>query len=606
MRSQFSFLRHLKSSFGLALGIVCFAAPTLGAVDLVQTVIDDLTLAGDAKPHGTDGLDWGDGAMVAHPNPPGVTVPAKNYKGEWFQAMTNWGQVYIPREGSTAINTRCQIRNMTTKFLLDDDKWYVVQGPATPGGSAYVENFQNDSNKGAGARDETNNGGGISVVVGVGAYAGYNFHFFVNPRASVDVNKIKQVFTSCEARLIVDDPTKPDDRAQCKNILDVGADWWLNFNTGWLPDWSANSGISGGRFKWVTPEWQLFTMTTQTVAQVRQNPPVESVTPPAVNQPPVVAVNAPVGGATFATGGAVTINAAASDADGHVAKVAFLLDGSLLGEDISAPYAWTWTATAGSHLLAARATDDQGAVTTSAAVQIVVNDPPPIIGPVGYTYCADENASFTLSGVCDVAYGANGSFAFKYRQSGTQNFNNTVFGDPLPGIVKHGFYKISPVAPTIALKINFQPVSAPTVAGWLVDGGQTYGPRNGQTYGWNGDLSAKARDRNHVTAPSQLYDTLIQTQQSTAAGGIWEIAIPNGLYQVRLVAGDPLYINSKFAFALEGITVLSGIPTASAHWIESTQTITVSDGRMTLTNAPGSSNNRIDFIEITSLPSAAN
>lgn len=63
-------------------------------------------------------------------------------------------------------------------------------------------------------------------------------------------------------------------------------------------------------------------------------------------------------------------------------------------------------------------------------------------GPPGYTYCADENESFTLPAVCHVAYGAQGKFNYLYGQSGTITFDNATFGDPIGGVVKSGYYKI--------------------------------------------------------------------------------------------------------------------------------------------------------------------
>ena len=62
----------------------------------------------------------------------------------------------------------------------------------------------------------------------------------------------------------------------------------------------------------------------------------------------------------------------------------------------------------------------------------------------GYIYCATENASYNFgTSVVDVAYGKNSSFAFQTAVSGSITFNNTRFGDPLPGTVKFGYYKPS-------------------------------------------------------------------------------------------------------------------------------------------------------------------
>ena len=61
----------------------------------------------------------------------------------------------------------------------------------------------------------------------------------------------------------------------------------------------------------------------------------------------------------------------------------------------------------------------------------------------GYTQCANEGQAFALPSTCDVAYGANGSFAFRAAQSGTITFNNATFGDPIPSVAKKGYYRLS-------------------------------------------------------------------------------------------------------------------------------------------------------------------
>jgi hypothetical protein len=235
-----------------------------------EDIIKDMSLPGDAPLHGTEKFDWGLGNAGIEKIP----IPAKNYKGEAWTAMTNWGQVYIPRSGSNATNTRCQIRNVRTMILSKDGKWKTMQN-GNPGGAAFKEDFANDFSKAANVRDEQENGGGVSVIVGVGDYAGFNFHFWTAKPARVDIDTstIVGIYTSCEARLIIDDPKKPDDRKDCKNILMMGADWWLNKETGWKPDWSANSGIAGGRSKWVTTEWQTYNMCTLSPDETRKNPP---------------------------------------------------------------------------------------------------------------------------------------------------------------------------------------------------------------------------------------------------------------------------------------------------------------------------------------------
>jgi hypothetical protein len=150
------------------------------------------------------------------------------------------------------------------------------------------------------------------------------------------------------------------------------------------------------------------------------------------------------------------------------------------------------------------------------------------------------------------------------------------------------------------IRINFQPASAPVPAGYLVDGGLLYGARgNGQTYGWNAVNTGQARDRNSTLSPDQAYDTLNHMQKAENPNAIWEIALPNGTYDVRMVSGDAGYFDSVFRIAAEGVLTVSGTPTSGSRWVEGTATVNVADGRLTLTNAAGASNNKICFVEIT-------
>ena len=91
------------------------------------------------------------------------------------------------------------------------------------------------------------------------------------------------------------------------------------------------------------------------------------------NTPPTVLITAPADGAVFAWKPTITVVASASDSDGNVTKVEFRDGTTVLGQDTSAPYSFTWrNVPPGSHLLTARATDNAGAVTTSSPVGITV------------------------------------------------------------------------------------------------------------------------------------------------------------------------------------------------------------------------------------------
>lgn len=88
------------------------------------------------------------------------------------------------------------------------------------------------------------------------------------------------------------------------------------------------------------------------------------------------ALTAPADGATFVAPAAITLAADASAAGGTIAKVEFFNGEIKLGEATTSPYSFTWSnVAAGSYALTVKATDNAGATTTSAAVNITVISP---------------------------------------------------------------------------------------------------------------------------------------------------------------------------------------------------------------------------------------
>jgi endo-1,4-beta-D-glucanase Y len=92
------------------------------------------------------------------------------------------------------------------------------------------------------------------------------------------------------------------------------------------------------------------------------------------NVAPSVTITSPANNATFTSGANITITANATDSDGSIVKVEFYQGTALLGSAATSPYNFTWSnVAAGTYSLTAKATDNGGAVKTSAAVSITVN-----------------------------------------------------------------------------------------------------------------------------------------------------------------------------------------------------------------------------------------
>ena len=154
------------------------------------------------------------------------------------------------------------------------------------------------------------------------------------------------------------------------------------------------------------------------------------------------------------------------------------------------------------------------------------------------------------------------------------------------------------LTPVFSANVNFAPAGAAVPTGYAADTGAAYGARSGGlTYGWNIDNAVNTRDRNNAGSPDQRYDTLIHMERSGSAT-VWELAVPNGHYTVHVVSGDSDNIDSVYKVNVEGVLTVSGTPTAAGHWVEGTSQVTVSDGKLTITNATGSSNDKLDYVDV--------
>lgn len=83
---------------------------------------------------------------------------------------------------------------------------------------------------------------------------------------------------------------------------------------------------------------------------------------------------------------------------------------------------------------------------------------------------------------------------------------------------------------------------------------------------------------------------------------IWEADVPNGEYEVRIVAGDPSWPSGTPAVQVEGISALSGEPLSSNNkWIDNTVQVTISDSKLTLSFEDSNPLTKLCWISIHSL-----
>ncbi len=136
--------------------------------------------------------------------------------------------------------------------------------------------------------------------------------------------------------------------------------------------------------------------------------------------PPTVAITNPLNNA-LVSGTSLTIEAAASDAEGTVTKVEFLVGNTLLGDDITEPFSFSWTGIhPGNYALRAVATDNSGMVATSSVVNVTITPPP----GVGALYLDGANDYVTFGSTTAIGV-SNFTVECWFKQQGAGKRSNT-------------------------------------------------------------------------------------------------------------------------------------------------------------------------------------
>jgi len=144
-----------------------------------------------------------------------------------------------------------------------------------------------------------------------------------------------------------------------------------SFNLQGLPLTLASSHIGENYFNGTVDELKIYDRALSAV----EVSALASITPPPANTPPTVNLTSPLNNASYPAPATINLTASASDSDGSIAKVEFFQGTTLLGTDANGAdgYSYSWSSVPqGSYSLTAKATDNLGAVTTSASIAISV------------------------------------------------------------------------------------------------------------------------------------------------------------------------------------------------------------------------------------------
>ncbi|HSX47872.1 MAG TPA: hypothetical protein VLF63_03795 [Patescibacteria group bacterium] len=251
---------------------------TPATTNTVPHILYSMESPHEGIPHGVpSSYPWQSQPIVKRPIPPAG-----------WAAVTTWGQIYADATTVEPSNVRVEVKNIECYlWSISSKKWLRTQAYATVVGGHYLEDFSTNSPLSAALRTEPD--GGISTTM----ISGYNFHFYPTARAIiVNPTDIGAVFTTYQARLIVDNPTGPNNISTARYLANVGGDWWKNTTIGYGGIAVNNAGIGQGRFTYLTGSWQAEDFYTGgpvasglanawTEAQLQANPPtLDGMGPP--------------------------------------------------------------------------------------------------------------------------------------------------------------------------------------------------------------------------------------------------------------------------------------------------------------------------------------
>jgi len=225
-------------------------AQQTGICNTVQTINDDMTLDPDIPPPSyTNGYPH-----VAV----GVNAPS------WANSVTAWGVIY--RFGNDT-NTAVQARNIRTYILHASGKWELYEGSTNVGYHGYKDDFSGFADL---ENERAMPDGGVAAKIPSNTV----FHFWPSGDDTkiINMGDLAGIYTTFEARLIVNDPSKPDDTESSLYVGQAGADYYGNGKC----CYEDGGEIAMGRFKFVTTQWQWYSMTTVSANQFKaSNPPLD-------------------------------------------------------------------------------------------------------------------------------------------------------------------------------------------------------------------------------------------------------------------------------------------------------------------------------------------
>ncbi|SCG77357.1 Ig-like domain-containing protein [Micromonospora humi] len=168
-----------------------------------------------------------------------------------------------------------------------------------------------------------------------------------------------------------------------------------------------------------------------------------------------------------------------------------------------------------------------------------------------------------------------------------------------------------------SLKVDFSDAATAPATGYVRDSGEAYVATRG--YGWVDlgertpvSLVGNGRNRNPAAGQSDLrLATFMHAQLPAGSAGVptpgaWEAAVPTGSYTVTVAVGDAgTAVDSVHWVNIEDQNAIAAfVPAATTRFATVTRTVSVTDGKLTVTPT-GGTNTKFAYLDVTSVVDSA-
>ena len=158
----------------------------------------------------------------------------------------------------------------------------------------------------------------------------------------------------------------------------------------------------------------------------------------------------------------------------------------------------------------------------------------------------------------------------------------------------------SPPKPNLPIAMNFQTPGSQVPTNFKKDDGSVFTKTRG--YGWNQLLNGT--EKNSIA--DQTLDTFVSSSNQSPT--TWNFTIPNGIYYVTMVLGDPNQAQGPHWIAVEGLQLAKQVNTAKGEYLTIVDySVEVKDSTLTLTlGNSGQGQTTLNYLVINEQPKLPN